>query len=69
MMSGGSPERAAYLGGMVPFDFTVVTEKIIIAKIVGFQDEGKSFRAIKATLALDLSLDAISRIVGAGRAD
>jgi putative DNA-invertase from lambdoid prophage Rac len=62
--------RGAYLGGKVPFGFTVVAGQLepvgsqqeIIERIIALRGEGKSLRAIKAVLSLDLSLDAISRI-------
>jgi DNA invertase Pin-like site-specific DNA recombinase len=68
--------RGAYLGGKMPFGYTVVAgqlepiaeEQAVIGRIIGLRGEGKSLRAIKAALSLNLSLDAISRIAGAGRA-
>jgi putative DNA-invertase from lambdoid prophage Rac len=62
--------RGAYLGGKVPFGFTVVagqlepvdSQQAVITQIVELRRMGKSLRAIKAELSLDLSLDAISRL-------
>jgi putative DNA-invertase from lambdoid prophage Rac len=62
--------RGRYLGGKVPFGFLVVdgrlepvaSQQAVISRIVELHGKGKSLRAIKAALSLDLSLDAISRI-------
>ena len=62
--------RGAYLGGYVPFGYAVgdgqlvpvAEQQAVIERIVALRGEGKSLRAIKAALNLDLSLDAIARI-------
>jgi hypothetical protein len=67
--------RGAYLGGKVPFGFTVVDcqlepvarQQAIIAQVGELRGEGKSLRAIKSALSLDLSLDAISRIASTNK--
>ncbi len=62
--------RGAYLGGYVPFGFTVVAgqlepvaeQQAVIQQIMAMRRSGLSLRAIKSALSLDLSLDAIARI-------
>jgi putative DNA-invertase from lambdoid prophage Rac len=62
--------RGAYLGGKVPFGYAVVAgqleavaeEQLVIRRIIDLRGEGKSLRAIKVALSVNLSLDAISRI-------
>jgi putative DNA-invertase from lambdoid prophage Rac len=62
--------RGAYLGGFVPFGYSVVDGQLtpipeqqpVIAEIIALRREGKSLRAIRTELNLELSLDAIARI-------
>lgn len=62
--------RGAYLGGIVPFGFSVVhgqlepvaEQQAVIARIVAMRGEGASLRAIRAAIAPTLSLDAIARV-------
>lgn len=62
--------RGAYLGGKVPFGYQVVAgmlctnaaQQEVCGVIRDLHATGKSLRAIKAALKLNLSLDAISRI-------
>ena len=66
--------RGAYLGGFVPYGFTVVDgqlepvaeQQAVIARIVAMRREGKPLRAIRAALTPALSLDAIARIARDG---
>ena len=63
--------RGAYLGGIVPYGFTledgrlvpVAEQQAMIARILALRSEGKSLRAIRAALSIALSLDALARIV------
>lgn len=69
-------ERGRYLGGKVPFGFSVADgdlvpdagQQIVIAAARKLRGEGRSLRAIQSMLEADhdchLSLDAISRITG-----
>jgi putative DNA-invertase from lambdoid prophage Rac len=62
--------RGCYRGGIVPNGYTVVAgalqpvlaQQAAIQRINAMHAEGKSLRAIKRALALDLSIDAIARI-------
>jgi hypothetical protein len=62
--------RGCYLGGIVPYGYTVIAgvlqlafaRQATIQRINVMHADGKSLRAIKCELALGLSIDAIARI-------
>lgn len=65
--------RGCYLGGIIPFGYTVVGEKrnrklaelpdqqVVVKQIRVMRDEGKTLRAIRDVLPVKLSLDTIAR--------